>query len=503
VGPIPPGREHGKTLALLGGRKGQLVDGESSGTDSEEDEENSDDNKLAKIKHAISDVNQPVQVILNGRYQWEQGWESVSYCRTFNERKVLEDILEPLRITANAIGTMALEAGAVALPLPIQLFGIEREALEITVAKRGSGIQIYYERKDQKDLTTNHELKFRAMFWEGLSIVFGIGAPASNAEISARLKSVTASWFGDQFGPSWEVNLSAEPRTSELGNEIYATVLLSRDESWNGICRIPGLPGCAAPVPIATAATKEEEAVSLIQYAWRADWPIKGTTALIMDVGTDQAFEFSVTYKLGRLDVGPSWQNLCEFMWRAADEDGIVLPACVSRERLHYLASCEKVNQSVRVLWRQTLSDGTTPQIPRDHRLPVYSVYGTRAELKMRDIERLGWRVKGIVQALYGASLEVIPIQSQKWSFNAAMGRPEEKIDLPDEVAQDQGSPPNIPDFNDGIRESAEIVANVDKGFVHYIKRFRVDIPVSAVIRVEEGYHGEYGTLANRPEEEA
>jgi hypothetical protein len=86
----------------------------------------------------------------------------------------------------------------------------------------------------------DYPLKFRAMFVDGISIVFGTGAPASNAEISARLKSITASWFGDQYGPSWLANLSAERKTSDLGNEIYATVLLASDESWNGICRILG-----------------------------------------------------------------------------------------------------------------------------------------------------------------------------------------------------------------------------------------------------------------------
>jgi hypothetical protein len=134
---------------------------------------------------------------------------------------------------------------------------------------------------------------------------------------------------------------------------------------------------------------KEEEAVSLIQYAWGANWPIKGTIALTMDIGTEQAFEFSVTCELGRLNVGPSWPNLWELMWRAAEVDGIILPVCASRERLDYLASCEKANQSVRVLWRQKLSEGTTPQIPQDQGLPVYSIYGVRAELKMRDIEKL------------------------------------------------------------------------------------------------------------------
>jgi hypothetical protein len=171
-------------------------------------------------------------------------------------------------------------------------------------------------------------------------------------------------------------------------------------------------------------------------------------------------------------------------------------------------------------MWGQKLSDGSTPQIPQDHGLPVYSVYGARAELKMRNIDRLGCGVKGIVQALYGADLEVAPIQSQKCSFNAAMGKPEEKFEVPaDVMAQVQGNPSEIPEFNEGIRNSAEIVANVDKGFVHYIERFRNDFPVTAAIRVDKGHHGEYGwgvyfeqgrhrcilagTLANRREEEA
>jgi hypothetical protein len=187
-----------------------------------------------------------------------------------------------------------------------------------------------------------------------------------------------------------------------LGNEIYATVLLSSGDSWNGICRIPGLPSCAAPISTTIIATKEEEAVSMIQYAWGANWTIKGTIALTMDVGTEQAFEFSVTYELTRSVEGPSWPGLWELMWRAAEEDGIILPVCVSRERLDYLASCEKFNRSTRIMWRQKLSDGSTPQIPQDHRLPVCTVYGVRAELKMRDVERLGCEPKGIVQALYG-----------------------------------------------------------------------------------------------------
>jgi hypothetical protein len=100
---------------------------------------------LTKIKHAIADLSQPVQVILNGRYLWQQEWEEVSYRRTFVERKVPEDILEPLKITAHAYGVVSLQAGVETLPLPIQALAIPRSELEITVAKRGPGMQIYYQ----------------------------------------------------------------------------------------------------------------------------------------------------------------------------------------------------------------------------------------------------------------------------------------------------------------------------------------------------------------------
>jgi hypothetical protein len=295
-------------------------------TDSEEDEEGSDVHKLAKIKHALVELSQPVQIILKGRYEWEGTWEEVSYCRTYLERTISEDILEPLRITAQKLGKLALQAGAAALVLSIQRLNAEREAIQVMVEKRGQGIQVVYEKVDQLTLPRgDYALKFRSMFPDGISLVFGTGAPVSNVEISARLKSITASWFGDQYGPSWQANLSAEPRASDLGNEIYATVLLSNDESWNGICRIPGLPSCAAPISTTVIVTKEEEATALIQHAWEANWPIKGTIALTMDVGTQQAFEFSVTYELTRIDEGPSWPGLSVMMWRAAETDGTAL----------------------------------------------------------------------------------------------------------------------------------------------------------------------------------
>jgi hypothetical protein len=178
-----------------------------------------------------------------------------------------------------------------------------------------------------------HQLKFRAMFWEGLSIVFGTGMPATDGEISARLSSIAASWLGDRFGESWQVRLSAEPKTSELGDEIYASVLLATEDTWQGIRRIPGLPSVAAPLVNSVAATKIEEAVSLIQYAWGAGWPVRGTIALRMEYGTDHAWEFSVTYTLGRYEGEPTWEALWALMSTEMNQDGIVTPRYMSQKR--------------------------------------------------------------------------------------------------------------------------------------------------------------------------
>jgi hypothetical protein len=157
--------------------------------------------------------------------------------------------MEYLKVTAEAIGTLASQAGATSLPIGIQALGVDRDLLEITVAKRGPRIQIHCERKEEAiEPKSAHQSRFRAMFCEGLSIVFGTGAPATDREISVRLASITASCLGDHFGESWPVRLSAEPKTSDLGDEIYATVVLANDHSWEGIRRIPGLPSLAAPL---------------------------------------------------------------------------------------------------------------------------------------------------------------------------------------------------------------------------------------------------------------
>jgi hypothetical protein len=77
---------------------------------------------------------------------------------------------------------------------------------------------------------------------------------------------MTASWFGDQYEPSWQANLSAREWRLEEGGEICAEVLINTDTSWNGICRISGLPDCALPTPKQIAATKDEEAEQISKH---------------------------------------------------------------------------------------------------------------------------------------------------------------------------------------------------------------------------------------------
>jgi hypothetical protein len=114
----------------------------------------------------------------------------------------------------------------------------------------------------------------------------------------------------------------------------------------------------------------------MIRYAWAADWPVKGTMALTMDEVLENAFEFGITYQLTK-EGEPLWENLWIFMARAIVADGIILPANVSRERLDYLASCEKVNQSVHVTWREKSQDGSTQRVPEDHGCGVEGIIRT------------------------------------------------------------------------------------------------------------------------------
>jgi hypothetical protein len=205
VGRGPKGREQGKALIALSSRTGPIdEDRVSSETDSEEDEEGSDFHELSQIRHAIDHLKQQVTVILKARYEWQNEWEEVTYQRNMLERIAREDMMEPLVNIYGRIGEVAVMAGAPALPPPIQGFGVTSEQLHVEILKKGKGLQLVYERPDQKGLPDrNYDLKFTAQFPEGISVVFGTGKPASNAEISERLRSITGSWFSDQYGPSW------------------------------------------------------------------------------------------------------------------------------------------------------------------------------------------------------------------------------------------------------------------------------------------------------------
>jgi hypothetical protein len=142
---------------------------------------------------------------------------------------------------------------------------------------------VVYERPDQKGLPDRrYDLKFEAQFPDWLSIVFGTQAPTTNQDISQRLGSITASWFGDQYGRSWQANLAAHEWPLEEGGEICAEILPDSDTSWNGICGIPGFPEWALPVQLEIAASKDEEAEIMIEYAWKAGLAFRGTLALMM-----------------------------------------------------------------------------------------------------------------------------------------------------------------------------------------------------------------------------
>jgi hypothetical protein len=68
---------------------------------------------------------------------------------------------------------------------------------------------------------------------------------------------------------------------------------------------------------------KDEEAQIMISYAWGAGWPFRGIVALMMGLGTDEAFEFSLTYDLPRMEENPTMDSLWNALATASVEDGI------------------------------------------------------------------------------------------------------------------------------------------------------------------------------------
>jgi hypothetical protein len=176
-------------------------------------------------------------------------------------------------------------------------------------------------------------------------------------EISPRLSSITAAWFGHQYGPSWKVRLSSRPWRIEEGGEIEEAVVLSDDESWKGIRRLPKIPDCALPVPTKSIFGTHKEAETVLNSAWGAHWPIRGTLPLWVARETPLEFQFSLTYDLEILEK-PNLDNLWVAWWQTEERDQISIPPAILRDWKEYVPICQKISQSILAIWRQRLIDG-------------------------------------------------------------------------------------------------------------------------------------------------
>jgi hypothetical protein len=308
----------------------------------------------------------------------------------------------------------------------VQGLDIPRDRFEIEVLNQGGGIQVAYSRADQKgrESDTFYD-RVKAQFPGALSVIFGIQKGEENSNITRRLEAITASWFRDQYGPSWNVNLVAHEEWLREGAEIRAEARLTGQE-WNGICRVPEVPTCALPVPTRIIASKPEEADALRDYAWKVSWSIKQTLALTIQV-QEETFEMSLRYESPVFPTNPSLEMLWAGLWFSVDEDKVHTPETISRDQNNYDPICQKENQSLHIPWRQKLANGLQPRIPEDAGTPPIVIYGEKVELRLRNAEAIpgGW--EGTVQTLFGADLQVAKIPSARWSYNVAMARPGEK----------------------------------------------------------------------------
>jgi hypothetical protein len=318
--------------------------------------------------------------------------------------------------------------GGIALSITVQEMAIPRDQLEMDVRKIGNGIRIVYSRVDQKGLETeNFPVKFRDQFPETLSIIFGTQERPTDQEIWQKLLGIAASWFGYQYGPSWNVRLTAQQWRVEEGAEVKAEVVLSDDPSWQGIRRLPAIPTCALPIPGLTAASTPKEAETLVDYAWKVHWPIRVAVTLTVGLGTEETFEMSLTYDLPITEEHPNLETLWTTWWHASERGEIRIPPSIFRERESYEAICQKENQSIHVLWRQRLLDKSRPAIREDPGLPPIVLYGAKAELRLRKTEGIPGGLESIVFALYGPRMTIEKIPSTQWAYNAATASPGEQ----------------------------------------------------------------------------
>jgi hypothetical protein len=213
IGPEPKGRESGKELFRLAGRTGpvdtDVAEETSAGTDSEDDEEGSDIHKMTKIRHALVTLRRPMTITLTGQYEWNGSWEGVLYQRFVRGAdKMPDEIMGPVQDIYSEIKEVAIMAGATSLPISVQGIDIPRDQIEVEVHRRGEEIHVVYSTADQKGFSVGKfHAQIKPQFPEALSVIFGIQQNEKNCDIASRLEMITASWFGDQYGPPWNANL--------------------------------------------------------------------------------------------------------------------------------------------------------------------------------------------------------------------------------------------------------------------------------------------------------
>jgi hypothetical protein len=137
------------------------------------------------------------------------------------------------------------------------------------------------------------------------------------------------------------------------------------------------------------AASTPKKAEVLVDFAWKSGWPIRQTLALTVRLRTNLEFELSMTYDSPTFAVNPDLELFWGGLWYTIETDGARIPPAILRERTGYEAICQKENQSLHILWRQKLANGTYPKIPEDVGIPPIVVYGQQAELRLRNTESI------------------------------------------------------------------------------------------------------------------
>jgi hypothetical protein len=143
----------------------------------------------------------------------------------------------------------------------------------------------------------------------------------------------------------------------------------------DGTFTSPKIPLSECPSPTFTEATRPKEIQALLKFGRDLAWPLKITAASAIDKETS----LSITYDSDWDDCDGTVEWIWQKFHLAAQADQIEVPPAFARAGSTWELCLRKENNSLHILVREKLVDGSFPVIPEDPELPSMIPYGPNA----------------------------------------------------------------------------------------------------------------------------